>query len=482
MKTRLLRLLHLAHRWLGIASGLLILAWFVSGLVMLYVPFPKLDTEARVARLAALQPDSLAVSPARAAEACPTPARGARLAMALGRPVYHFSGGETACSVWADSGEALVVTPELARAVAQAFLPGARLGAIEAVERDQWTVYSTYRPHRPLLRIPVDDDAGSVVYVSSRSGEVVALTTRFERGWSWLGTVPHWFYFTALRGDDTSLWRRLVLWLPPLALLTVLAGLALGLQRLRLRRRYPRGRVTPYQGLKRWHHLLGLGIGGFTLTWLLSGWLSNHPFGLLEFSGLPKGAAQRLAGTPFRPPSDLALLKRQLAAAPGGREAEWYRFDGRHYLEVRGSDGSRRLDDQARPAGPIPPATLAALIAAIEGKPVARAELIHEADLYHYGRRNPVVLPAVRIRLADAEDTTWYLDPANGRVLGRVDAANRLHRWVFNGLHRLDFPPLGAMPTLREGQITLLCLLGAGLATSGCVLGGRRLLRRPSGH
>jgi uncharacterized iron-regulated membrane protein len=81
------------------------------------------------------------------------------------------------------------------------------------------------------------------------------------------------------------------------------------------------------------------------------------------------------------------------------------------------------------------------MIAAIEGQPVAQAELIHEADLYHYGRRNPAVLPAVRIRLADPEETTWYLDPASGRVLGRVDAANRLHRWVFNGLHRLDFPP-----------------------------------------
>ena len=42
-------------------------------------------------------------------------------------------------------------------------------------------------------------------------------------------------------------------------------------------------------------------------------------------------------------------------------------------------------------------------------------------------------------------------------------------------LHKASFQ-------VREGLITLLCLLGAGLATSGCVLGGRRLLRRPSGH
>ena len=478
MKARLLRLLHLAHRWLGTASGVLILAWFVSGLVMLYVPFPKLDTDERVSRQAPLQPDALAVSPAQAATACPGKLRGARLAMALGRPVYHFSGADAACSVWADTGKPVVVTPELARAAAQAFLPGAKLGTIEAILRDQWTIYSTYRPHRPLLRISVDDAAGSVLYVSSRSGEVVAHTTRFERGWSWLGTVPHWLYFTPLRGDDTTLWRQLVLWLPATALLTVAAGLALGLQRLRLRRRYPRGQVTPYRGWKRGHHLLGLGVGALAFTWLLSGWLSNHPFGLLEFSGLPKGAAQRLAGSAFSPAADLALLKRQLTAAPGGREAEWYRFDGRHYLEVRGPDSSRRLDDQARPALPIPPQALADMIAAIEGQPVAQAELIHEADLYHYGRRNPAVLPAVRIRLADPEQTTWYIDPASGRVLSRVDAANRLHRWVFNGLHRLDFPPLGALPALRDGLITLLCLLGAALATSGCVIGMRRLRRQ----
>lgn len=478
MNARLLRVLHLTHRWLGTASGVLILAWFVSGLVMLYVPFPKLDTDERVSRQAALQPDALAVSPAQAAAACPGKLRGARLAMAAGRPVYHFSGADAACSAWADTGEAVIVTPELALASAQAFMPGAKLGTIEPTLRDQWTIYSTYRPHRPLLRIPVDDAAGSVVYVSSRSGEVVARTTRFERGWSWLGTVPHWLYFTPLRGDDTTLWRQLVLWLPPLALLTVGAGLVLGLQRLRLRHRYPRGQITPYRGWKRWHHLLGLGVGSLTFTWLLSGWLSNHPFGLLEFSGLPKGAAQRLAGIAFSPPENLTLLKRQLAAAPGGREAEWYRFGGRHYLEVRSPDGSQRLDDQARLAPPIPPETLASMIAAIEGQPVAQAELIHEADLYHYGRRNPVVLPAVRIRLADPEETTWYLDPASGRVLGRVDAANRLHRWVFNGLHRLDFPPLGALPALREGLITVLCLLGAALATSGCVMGVRRLRRR----
>ncbi|WP_374246995.1 hypothetical protein, partial [Zoogloea sp.] len=413
--------------------------------------------------------------------ACPGTPRGARLAMADARPVFHFTGGERACSVWADTGTPRAVTPADAIAAARAFAPGRPVADVARVERDQWTVYTSYNAHRPLLRVALDDGDGTALYVSSRSGEVVVDTTRAERLWNWIGTVPHWLYFTPLRGDDTGLWRQLVLWLPVPAMLAVLAGLALGLQRLRLRRRYPQGRLTPYRGWKRWHHLLGLGVGGLALSWLVSGWLSNHPFGLLPFSGLPAGAAQKLAGAPFAPSPDLDLLHRQLARLPDAREAEWYRFGGRSYLEVRTPQGLHRLDEQAAPAEPFTLETLAAAIAAIEGQPVASAELIHDADTYHYDRRNRAVFPAARIRLADADETAWYLDPATGRVLARVDRANRLHRWVFNALHRLDFPPLHTLPSLREGLVTGLGLLGTLLAGTGCALGWRRLTaRRPA--
>ena len=48
MKALVSRTLYLVHRWLGIATCLLVLMWFVSGLVMLYVPFPKLTAEERL--------------------------------------------------------------------------------------------------------------------------------------------------------------------------------------------------------------------------------------------------------------------------------------------------------------------------------------------------------------------------------------------------------------------------------------------------
>jgi len=41
MASRLWRALVIAHRYLGIAVGVLMLMWFASGIVMMYVAFPQ---------------------------------------------------------------------------------------------------------------------------------------------------------------------------------------------------------------------------------------------------------------------------------------------------------------------------------------------------------------------------------------------------------------------------------------------------------
>src|SRR4051812_42289696 len=42
---RLRRLLLVTHRWLGLALCLVMLAWFSSGMLMLFVPYPGLELE-----------------------------------------------------------------------------------------------------------------------------------------------------------------------------------------------------------------------------------------------------------------------------------------------------------------------------------------------------------------------------------------------------------------------------------------------------
>ena len=62
------KLLAYTHRWLGIAGCVLFVAWFVSGVVMMYARMPGLANEERLARAPALDLSAVALSPAEAAE------------------------------------------------------------------------------------------------------------------------------------------------------------------------------------------------------------------------------------------------------------------------------------------------------------------------------------------------------------------------------------------------------------------------------
>ena len=51
----MIRLLFLIHRYIGIALGLVITLWCLSGFVMMYVQYPDLDAKERLAGLESLK-------------------------------------------------------------------------------------------------------------------------------------------------------------------------------------------------------------------------------------------------------------------------------------------------------------------------------------------------------------------------------------------------------------------------------------------
>ena len=85
-------------------------------------------------------------------------------------------------------------------------IDAARAGA-ELIDYDQWTVAGEFDYDRPLFRYDLNDDAGTEVYVSSRSGKVVLTTTRGARVANYLGSIPHWIYPTPLRHHAAGLAR-----------------------------------------------------------------------------------------------------------------------------------------------------------------------------------------------------------------------------------------------------------------------------------
>ena len=143
-------------------------------------------------------------------------------------------------------------------------------GGAELIDYDQWTIAGEFDADRPLLRYDLGDDAGTEVYVSSRSGKVVLTTTRSIRVANYLGSIPHWIYPAPLR-HHASAWRALVWWLSLLGTIGAVIGVVIGTVKLGVA---IHDRVWPYQGLQAWHHALGLILAPFILMWIFSGLLS----------------------------------------------------------------------------------------------------------------------------------------------------------------------------------------------------------------
>ena len=117
------------------------------------------------------------------------------------------------------------------------------------------------------------------------------------------------------------------------------------------------------------------------------------------------------------------------------------------------------------------------LIAATPGVPIVESVMLDEYDSYYYSRRGRIPLPVLRVKFADPADTWVYVDPHMSRVVTSVHRSNRVERWLFNGLHSLDF---GFLYTNRPlWDFIVITLSVGGLASSGIgfLVGLKRLCR-----
>ena len=156
---------------------------------MHFVPFPSLTEAERFAGLAPVASagrGSIAVTDAVAASGI-TDATRVRLIQRSDGPVYVVSGPSRAGAVHASDGaDASVASPDVALAIARDHADSRGLDAAQATivaraDYDQWSVPNGFDRHRPLFRVALGDAAGTEIYVSSRTGEIVLDTTRSER-------------------------------------------------------------------------------------------------------------------------------------------------------------------------------------------------------------------------------------------------------------------------------------------------------------
>ena len=98
-------------------------------------------------------------------------------------------------------------------------------------------------------------------------------------------------------------------------------------------------------------------------------------------------------------------------------------------------------------------------------------------DAYYYDRDGALALPVWRIEFSDPVRTWLYVDPARGLVVRKEERLSRLNRWLYHGLHSLDFPVLYYRRPLWDVVVIALSLGGLSLVLTPVVPALRRLAR-----
>lgn len=477
IKRTLRQWLYLTHRWIGIVTCLFFAMWFISGVVMMYVAFPGLSDKEGLAALPEIAWEKARLSPDDAMKAAGHTRypRELRLMMLDSEPIYRlldWSGKRQTIS--AVDGHAITDVSEQQALAIAAHHPASKSPHLEEmIDRDQWSVVARYDPLRPFYLINLGDTAGTKLYVSSRTGEIALDTHRTERIWNWLGSIPHWIYPTILR-QDQSLWRQVILWSSGICLVVSITGLWIGILRMRLKRRYASGNITPYRGWMAWHHVTGLVAGAFILTWMFSGWLSVNPGNFFDRRSTTTEMLQRYAG--HAAPTIAAKLP---AAQAGVVEARFAWVDGMPLVMTKSRSGAQTVLDAVTGAASVLPqdrlwAAAAKLLPAAQ---ITAKEVLNEADSYWYAHHRERELPVLRAIFDDDAQTWIHISPITGDILGLADSSSRTYRWMFNALHSFDFKLLLTYRPAWDIVLILLSILGTIVSVSGVVVGWRYLKR-----
>jgi hypothetical protein len=491
------KLLYLSHRWLGIAICLFLLMWPVTGIVMMYVGFPSLTSQERLASLPNLNAQTVLVAPSPLIEAIGADSVDSlRLTTILTRPAYLLKTKEGKFhSIFADTGEKIpAITPDRAALAAQSFYhhaqtnsssePTSALNAKPSIAQenvivDQWSVSSSLNLHRPLHKIALNDVEDTHLYVSTASGEVVRDTTKHERVWNWLGANLHWIYPFQLR-QHASVWHWVIVVLSSWGVLSVLTGGTIGLMRLRLRKRYRGKDITPYRGINKIHHTLGLVCVVFLFTYMTSGLLSVNPFGVFSSNASCQISESVYAGNLQKNSIELHRdnIHQLIKNNNDLKEIRFYWVADRVY-PIGITLNTRKLlkDNVQQPLRVlVDHAVRKASIHCDVNNAIIQTSKLDAFDHYyysHHGSNRP--LPVYKIELNDKEKTWIYINAHTGEWIFSKTSKQRIQRWLYNGLHSLDFLLLTERRPLWDFTVITLCLLAAVMAFSSMVIAFKRL-------
>ena len=453
------------HKITGLSIAVFFSMWFVTGIVLVYHPYPKVAEKLMFKKKETL-PSSLP-----------------ELSSVLSKMDAEFKSlslkqfqGQTLFSV----DEAPDITFDVVEKVAKHWIdaPIERVDTLR--QREQWVLFTKYDKELPIYKFYFDDAQKHELFISGRTAEVLQMTTSRQRLWAWLGAIPHKFYIPCIR-RDVDVWQNMVAIVSGICLIASLTGWLLGI--LLWIKHYQKKHVwqNPYKKRwYRWHFSFGLVFGIFLIGWALSGIFAMQrvPQWMVPMEGDYSFKTSRLWGRGLLPIEAYQLDYRKLKEAyPDLKEVEWLRFaDIPTYRVITGQEEFLvdASTDEIKNLQ-IPEETIVKGLKKLHGNEVEmKVSLLTEFDNYYLSRRVDLELPVYKIEVADANGSLYYVNPSTGYI--RYLNNNKIVRkWLFNGIHYLDIDCLVARPWLWYTCIWLLCSGCLVVCISGLVLAWRVL-------
>lgn len=465
---------------MGFGLSVLFVMWFLSGFVMMYASFPTMTHHQRLQQLPAVDLRNCRISlpeAARRAGIAMDTLQSVRVGMLLDRPVYRMATKQNRhVAVFADNGAVLRYTDTtLARKIATTFVHHtSQPQQVETLTQiDQWMAahkYQGYLPH--VHRFRMNDAASTYVYVSVYTGEVVQMLNARQRFLAWLGPIPHWIYPTVLI-RNRPVWSQVVIWLSVLGTVMCVTGMVMGVIRFK-RKKSSDWAFSPYKKKWfRWHHYTGFIFGLFVFTWILSGLFSMSPLDWAPSTKLSSGEGIRWSGEPLNLTA-FALSPAQAAPvlAPylDVKEIHLQQVNGKpYYVAYQDEQQTRLLAADARnsqPSGLLPVREALAGVRQLNpAMEINESRVLTFYDDYYYAKHRDKRLPVLRVKMDDARQTWYYVDLKTGQVALKHQSLSRAERWLYHGLHSLDFRFI--LYKRPWWDVVVIFLLTGGLLASG---------------
>jgi hypothetical protein len=150
-----------------------------------------------------------------------------------------------------------------------------------------------------------------------------------------------------------------------------------------------------------------------------------------------------------------------------GRQIEIVPFQGHARVIVDGQPEDR-IDSRA---------LLNAARRAMPDAVLADATWLDDYDAYYYDRSRELPLPVLRVRYDDRRRTWLYIDVLRGTAVRKEESLTRVNRWLYHGLHSLDFPPLYRRRPLWDIVVIVMSLGGLASVVTAATPAWRRVRR-----